>query len=70
MNTPHKCPKCNGVGYLKYDPSNPFGDVTGTATSGFGRWNCNACTNGIIWSYDPIDTETAIKQAAIKGEES
>lgn len=38
---PHKCPKCDGVGKLCYDPNNPV--MTGSYL-----WNCNACVNGII----------------------
>ena len=47
---PHKCPKCNGTGYLRYNPQMPFSD-----TSSCGPWHCNACVNGIIWE-SPVVT--------------
>jgi len=41
---PHKCPKCDGIGWLQYDPNMPW-QITTLA----GPWQCNACINGIIW---------------------
>ena len=42
---PYKCPKCDGVGMLKYNPLNPFG---GSSTSA-GPWQCPACNgSGIL----------------------
>ena len=69
MSTPHKCPKCNGIGFLQYDPNNPFSDITGTSTENFGKWHCNVCQSGIIWTHEPLDMKTAIKQAALNGED-
>jgi hypothetical protein len=45
MAIPHKCPKCNGLGWLQYDPQSPFN----TGSTACGPWQCNACTNGIIY---------------------
>ncbi len=45
--TPHKCPKCDGVGFLQYNPAiGPFA----AATSACGPWQCNVCENGVIFS--------------------
>lgn len=53
MSVPYKCPKCDGVGFLRYNPNNPFADYAGTSTACFGQWSCNACVNGIIWGSSP-----------------
>ena len=51
MAKPYKCPKCNGVGMLGYDPNNPFREI-GTVS---GPWHCIPCGGtGIIWSTDPV----------------
>lgn len=43
---PHKCPKCDGYGWLQYDPTMPFG-----ANTSAGPWQCPACSGtGILWS--------------------
>jgi hypothetical protein len=56
--TPHKCPKCNGTNWLQYDPQSPYG----AGTTNCGPWQCNACINGIIWSYPPGDASVAPKE--------
>jgi len=54
---PHNCPKCSGVGYLRYNPQMPFSD-----TASCGPWQCNACVNGIIWD-SPVSYPHEPKQA-------
>lgn len=48
--TPHKCPKCNGTGWLYWNPA--FGPLAGPTASA-GPWHCNVCQGGIIWSQEP-----------------
>lgn len=45
--TPHKCPKCNGLGWLRYDPRIP----TAQEHTSAGPWMCPPCGGtGILWS--------------------
>lgn len=49
MSTPHKCPKCNGTGWLQFNPqTGPIG--IGTSC---GPWVCDVCHKGIIWEQLP-----------------
>ena len=46
QRTPHKCPKCDGKGWLRYHPAMPFS----MAEEHEGAWRCDVCESGIIWS--------------------
>jgi len=46
MGKPHKCPKCNGTGWLPYNPQAPY--MT-ESTSTQPQWHCDVCVSGIIW---------------------
>ena len=46
QRTPHKCPKCDGKGWLSFDPA--VGPKMLWQTGEW--WNCDVCESGIIWS--------------------
>lgn len=46
MSTPHKCPKCDGKGWLLFDPQMPYA----TASTSSGPWKCDVCQEGVLWS--------------------
>ena len=56
QRTPHKCPKCDGKGWLGYDPTTGLGNyrdvdpVTGLRDPRGVPWRCDVCESGIIWS--------------------
>ena len=50
MSKPHQCPKCNGFGWLQYDPNYTYFGHTTVC----GPWQCNACVNGIIWETETV----------------
>jgi hypothetical protein len=53
MATPHKCPKCNGTGFLTYSPQfGPYYKNEGIAAVLAGPWHCDVCQGGIIWDCD------------------
>ena len=46
MGIPYKCPKCDGLGQLLFNPQMPYSSTTST-----GPWQCDACLGtGIIYS--------------------
>lgn len=48
MSTPHRCPVCNGHGYVSYPPG--IADGQPFSSSSAGPWPCHACEGGgIIW---------------------
>jgi len=59
---PHKCPKCNGFGYLQYNPSMPF---SGCSTS-LGPWKCDVCNNGVLWTGKTVKGESDGKVVMLK----
>ena len=59
-----RCPKCNGMGWLLYDPDAPFAGANTNA----GPWRCPVCINGVIYDdgvrhgtkpSDPFDINKA-----------
>ena len=46
QRTPHKCPKCDGKGWLAFDPA--VGPKMLWLTGDW--WRCDVCESGIIWS--------------------
>ena len=46
QRTPHKCPKCDGKGWLSFDPA--VGPKMLWQTGEW--WHCDVCESGIIWS--------------------
>lgn len=50
MGKPHKCPKCNGTGFLPFDPLMGWQ----VSTTSCGPWQCNVCQSGIIWETGDI----------------
>ena len=46
QRTPHKCPKCDGKGWLSFDPA--VGPKMLWQTGDW--WHCDVCESGIIWS--------------------
>jgi hypothetical protein len=48
VRTPHRCPVCNGVGRVKFDPLDPFNESSTTAPT---SWQCHGCGGaGVVWS--------------------
>lgn len=45
MEYPHKCPKCDGTGKLKFNPLDPY-----TVTFSVSLWDCDCCSNGIVFT--------------------
>jgi len=53
--TPVKCPKCDGMGQLLYDPQNPYASWVGSVT---GPWSCPPCGGtGIMWASTQAPTK-------------
>ncbi len=49
MDTPHKCPVCNGTGLVSIPPDLPGDQLTYTSAS-IRSYECKACTgSGIVW---------------------
>lgn len=47
--TPHKCPVCEGIGKVQYDPVDPF-RVNNALLSQPSNWPCKACAGtGVLW---------------------
>lgn len=44
QRTPHKCPKCDGKGWVNFEPE------TGRFEGAPQMWRCDVCEAGIIWS--------------------
>ena len=51
QSTPHKCPKCDGRGWLSFDPYSSLG-LHPDLAKGEDKtpFRCDVCESGIIWS--------------------